>query len=333
MKRFTLLISSLFLFISLISAQVNLQNGLVAYYPLDSIAADLSTYGIQGNIYGAIPDTGKNNIPNTAFNFNGNTQYIECGTEQRGITDKVSVSAWIKKSDFNNSPEHIVTKYIGSNGTIQQGFHLMISNDGWPLIAGRLGEGGSSGYYYIIAEEHYILDGVWHHLLGTIDENTWDFYVDGVHEGTFISNSPNPSLVCPEVLTIGYFHEYATSYFNGLIDEVRLYNRVLNSDEIALLSDISFIDSSYMSISDIDNKLRVRLFPNPVNESVNIDFMKTISSVSIEFISYTGQVLLKNTVNNVRTYDFDISNFPNGMYLIRMQIDSDYFLTKKLIKN
>ena len=315
-----------------IIAQVNLQNGLVAYYPLDSIATDLSTYGIQGNIYGAIPDTGKNNFPNTAFNFNGNGQYIECGTDQRGITDKVSVSAWIKKSDFNNASEHIVTKYEASPGSVYRGFHLMIDSDGWPLLGGRLGEEGSSGYYKIIADEYYILDNIWHNLLGTINGNTWDFYVDGNHIATLTTNNSNPSLVCPEVLSIGCFYDISTSYFLGLIDEVRIYNRVLNSDEIALLSDISFIDSTYMSVSDIDNNHRIRLFPNPVSESVNIDFMKTINSASIEFISYTGQVLLKSSVNNIRTYNFDISNFPAGVYFIRMQVDGHYLLSEKLIK-
>ncbi len=97
MKKVTSLLISIIVTLY-VSAQINLDSGLVAYYPLDSILVDYSPFGIEGiNVNVATSDTGKNNIPNTAFNFNGIDQYIDCDTNHRGIVDKVTVSAWIKK--------------------------------------------------------------------------------------------------------------------------------------------------------------------------------------------------------------------------------------------
>ncbi len=250
MKKYTLLLITITVTLY-VSAQINLDSGLVAYYPLDSTLVDHSPFAIEGiNINGAVCDTGKNNVPNTAFKFNGIDQYIDCGTNQRGITDKVSVSAWVKKTGTAAIHEHMVTKYRGGNGTIQQGFHFVLRTDGHPVFAGRLGQSGSAGYYKIIADEVIITDGTWHHLLGTVDQNEWNFWVDGIHIGTVIGNSPNPSLICPDILSIGHYPEVQSYYFGGTIDEVRVYNRILNGNEISLLSDISFIDSTYLNVQD-----------------------------------------------------------------------------------
>ncbi|MEA3444864.1 MAG: LamG domain-containing protein, partial [Bacteroidota bacterium] len=250
MKQFTFFMIAFLMTLNINYAQINLDSCLVAYYPLDSIPIDYSPYSIEGNIInGAYSDTGKNNLPNTAFHFNGIDQYINCGTNQRGITDKVSVSAWIKKTINSSNSVHIVTKYLGGTGTIQRGFHMVLGN-GHPMFAGRLGLSGSAGYNMICANEIYVNDGLWHHFLGTVNLNEWNFWVDGNHIGTDIGNTPNPSLVCSDILAIGFYPEVQDYFFNGIIDEVRVYNRVLNNAEISLLSDISFIDTTYFIHQD-----------------------------------------------------------------------------------
>lgn len=245
MKHFSLIIVLSLLCNWFSFSQINLDSCLVAYYALDSIPIDYSTYGIQGIINGATLDTGRNGFANTAYHFNGTNQYIDCDTNQRGITDKVTASVWIRKTTMNTSVETILMKYRGGTGTIQQGFQLVIHPGGHPRISGRMGQSGTSGYYMFIADEINVTDGDWHHVLGTIDQNEWNLWVDGYHIGTVIGVSPNPSLVNPDILAIGFYPEVQGLYFDGTMDEVRIYNRVLTNAEIALLSDISFIDSTY----------------------------------------------------------------------------------------
>lgn len=245
MKQIAIFTTILFLSFGTSFSQINLDSSLVAYYPLDSIPIDYSSYGIQGTIFnGAVSDTGKNNFPNTAYHFNGSNQYIDCNTNLRGITDKVSVSAWFKTTTSSHC--QIVSKYHGGGTVINKGFHLAINN-GRAYFAGRTGIPWTPGYHIIYADERPINDGTWHHALGTIDQNEWNLWVDGMHINTLTTTDPNPSLICPPMpLAIGYYPEMQSSYFDGTIDEVRVYNRILNSAEISLLSNPSFIDSSYL---------------------------------------------------------------------------------------
>ncbi|MCF8372133.1 MAG: LamG domain-containing protein [Bacteroidales bacterium] len=246
MKKLAFLFSIFLMSYGINHSQINLDSCLVAYYPLDSIPIDYSIYGIQGTINGATLDTGRNGFANTAFHFNGVNQTIDCDTNQRGITNKVTASAWIRKTTVNTNVEVILLKYHGGNGSIQQGFQLVLHPGGHPRISGKMGQSSLYGYYMFIADEINVADGAWHHVLGTIDQNEWSLWVDGYHAGTFTGISPNPSLVNTQPLVIGFLNETQEFYFNGTIDEVRIYNRVLNSAEIALLSDQSFIDSTYL---------------------------------------------------------------------------------------
>ncbi|MEA3444865.1 MAG: LamG-like jellyroll fold domain-containing protein [Bacteroidota bacterium] len=288
MKQFAFFGIALLMIININYAQINLDSCLVAYYPLDSIPIDYSPYSIEGNIInGAYSDTGKNNLPNTAFHFNGVNQYIDCDTNQREITNKVTVSAWINKTTISSDNGHVVTKYRGGNGTIQQGFHIVVRADGRPYFGGRLGQSGSPGFYFVLADEINVVDGAWHHLLGTVDQNEWNFWVDGYHIGTDIGNSPNPSLVCPDILSIGFYWEVQAKFFDGIIDEVRIYNRILNSDEISLLSDISFIDSTYLIQPDTQiinlpfNWSIFSTYIDPVYSDVDSVFVNNIPYVAI----------------------------------------------------
>ncbi|MCF8373074.1 MAG: T9SS type A sorting domain-containing protein [Bacteroidales bacterium] len=275
MKKIISLSLALVVFSTLIQSQVNLDSGLVAYYPLEGSAVDYSSYAILGVVHGATLDIGKNGYSNSAYNFNGINQYIDCDTNQRGITEKVTASVWIRKTTMNNSGQVVVTKYRGGSGTIQQGFQLSINPGGHPRFAGRLGQSSTSGFYQIIADEKIVTDGSWHHLLGTVDQNEWNFWVDGDHIGTVIGNSLSPSLVNPDILAIGFYPEIQGFYFDGTIDEVKVYNRVLNSNEINLLSDISFIDTTYMFISELEYSeypILYQNFPNPFTSETEFRF-------------------------------------------------------------
>ena len=73
-------------------------------------------------------------------------------------------------------------------------------------------------------------DGQWHHVAGVYDGTNMFLYVDGTLDvskpatGSIVQNSYP---VC-----IGHNAEAPASSFNGLIDEVSLYNRALTAAEI-----------------------------------------------------------------------------------------------------
>ncbi|MFZ0033784.1 MAG: LamG domain-containing protein, partial [Sedimentisphaerales bacterium] len=72
---------------------------------------------------------------------------------------------------------------------------------------------------------------VWHHVAGTYDGNEVKLYIDGVlkattaHSGTIGTNTYN--------VNIGTNSQYPERLYNGLIDDVRIYDKALSQAEIA----------------------------------------------------------------------------------------------------
>ncbi len=85
----------------------------------------------------------------------------------------------------------------------------------------------------------------WCHLVGTYDGEMMRYYIDGkLEKETRIADSPTPVWDGPDTkLVIGNmsripFISWSDMYFNGLVDEVRIYNRALGGEEIRQLGDL-----------------------------------------------------------------------------------------------
>jgi len=223
------------------NAQINLNNGLVGHFSFDNNAFDQSSVGVSGTVYNAILTAGKTNNPNEAYSFNGVNSYIDCSSNQRSISSTVTVSAWVKTTTMGL--QFIVSKY---DWTVDKGFHLFIQN-GTAQVAGR-----NNGGLYVTTNNSssaniLVADGNWHFVMAEVSGNSWKVWVDCVLNNSVISNSSVPSLINTGPLSIGNYIQGTTAgnqlFFNGAIDEVRVYNRTLTIDERALLCDINFSGS------------------------------------------------------------------------------------------
>ena len=74
--------------------------------------------------------------------------------------------------------------------------------------------------------------GDWHHIAYAIDEaGTAEIYLDGVLGATHTFTGTPLMMKPDQVLRIG--NSSGTEYMNGMIDEVRIYNRALSAAEVA----------------------------------------------------------------------------------------------------
>src|SRR5262249_39743448 len=79
-------------------------------------------------------------------------------------------------------------------------------------------------------------DGLWHHVVGTWDERVISIYTDGILRGSGTNDSFGPILNTTYPVRIGSDARLPVGgdrFFNGLIDEPRIYNRALSANEIA----------------------------------------------------------------------------------------------------
>jgi hypothetical protein len=109
----------------------------------------------------------------------------------------------------------------------------LYANDGAPFAGGTAAPSGvvrAGGAHQTVLGRSPLTVGVWQHVAGTYDGTTQRLFINGVEVGS----RPQAGLaaVSAGVLRIGGNASFAGEFFQGAIDDVRIYNRALNATQI-----------------------------------------------------------------------------------------------------
>ena len=203
-----------------------LDYGLVAWYPLDGNASDMSGNGNHGTVNGATLGTDRHGVANKAYSFDGVDDLIEVSDGGAlEITENLSVFLWYKNLDDRSLPNlGLISK---SDPWVAEGWRFWTegSNHFRVSIFGstnddRISQAGFSQVY-----------NTWKHL-GFVFSNQ---SVKAYQDSTLGFSLGAPSTIgygngAP--LRIGKVHN---KFFTGLLDDVRIYNRALPADEVSKL--------------------------------------------------------------------------------------------------
>lgn len=208
---------------------LNLSNGLIAYYPLNGNANDASGNGHNGTIYGTVSSVNdRNGVSNSALSWPNNlssNNYIDIGYLHTFIPNSISISAWILiDGALNNSR-------IISSG--EQGIIVYQPTNLAPLTLKASYDASGANIW---PSTTVISTLQWHHIVYTSDYNslTAKFYIDGILTDTATNNSSRTLTI--ERWNIGRKSISAFDGWGGKIDDIRIYNRALNSTEIKYLA-------------------------------------------------------------------------------------------------
>ena len=204
--------------------------GLVAAYNFNegsgTTVSDASGNGITGNIFGATWTTGGRY--GNALSFNGSSSYVDLGNPALlQITGSMTWSAWVKAAANPPDDGQIVAK---SNNL--SGWQLKTSPDTGPHTFGSTVSGGTNSFAQRYSTTVRSLN-VWYYVAGVYNAaaRTLDIYVNGVRDnGVLIGTVPASQINSAVNVNIG--RRNGGYYFNGVIDEVRIYNRALSQAEI-----------------------------------------------------------------------------------------------------
>jgi predicted ribosomally synthesized peptide with SipW-like signal peptide len=202
-----------------------LTNDIALYLPLDDDLLDQSGNNNNGTNYGA---TFISSLFNEGLSFDGINNYVEVAdSSSLNIASQITMEAWIKPLttiSSTNSNMRIIDK--------QNAYYLLFD---YPGANGRLKLilriGGN--YIDLSSTTNNWNAGQWYHIVGTYDGSMMKIYVNGALE--------NSKSITGDIENTHYklfFGTRAVSgiatnmFFDGVIDEIKIYNRSLNDTEI-----------------------------------------------------------------------------------------------------
>jgi Concanavalin A-like lectin/glucanases superfamily/Immunoglobulin domain/Immunoglobulin I-set domain len=241
MKRIKLLIgiaSAALAMMTTTQAQTFVTNGLVAYYPFNGNANDASGNGNNGITNLISFSSGRFSAGNDSILISGPNSYVLAPRSQTlDIDGQITISTWIK----NGSETNLIGGTILAKGVLRGFWNYNISYNGQ-----YFGYGKSSGS--IGVNIGFLNTNQWHNLVVSLNEtiNSIAFYLDGVQLTNVVNYSGSflPSDVSNAISDTGFGGDLIigsnntngeNGYFNGAIDDVRIYNRALSSNDVAAL--------------------------------------------------------------------------------------------------
>jgi hypothetical protein len=215
---------------SIASLPSNLQNGIVGYWPFCGNANDESGNGNNGAVNGATLNTDRFGNTNSAYLFNGSSDYISLpsgNSTSLNITGDYTISFWIKTSD--NS---CLLTSLGDNVSSPpnaQGYLTGIN--GGNVGIGKMGAATRGSWNG--TNTNTIADNNWHHIVALLKADTLKFFIDNVMDNQIAGVLPPLSWNGNRVLGCRHdlFMTTATN-FGGILDDIAIYNRALDTGDI-----------------------------------------------------------------------------------------------------
>ena len=235
----------------LLDDQNNAVNDLIAYYPFNGNAHDESGNNNHGVEHGGVSYV--SGVSGQAASFDGIDDYIESMSNVNVNTgDPRTVSAWIylKSTGTSRGIVSLRDNYLsGSEYITESAGDLYNHSD---LISAQSVirfDNGKKPTSVAITNENTIQLNTWYHIAGVAQNNNLTLYVNGsanlsrqTNFGTSHANVDNKIQIGRRIVQDHF------NYFDGYIDEVRIYNRALSEAEIQTL---------YSSINSLTGKWNV----------------------------------------------------------------------------
>jgi hypothetical protein len=201
-------------------------DGLISYWPLDSMSGDTISDVVGGNDGTIAGDpqivTGK--IGN-AMEFDGDGDFVNCGNDASlNLTDGVTIELWMNPTVAGEGGPNVGPACKAESGVDPWSWQLRYNAPGG--FMGFQFNANPGGSTWISVQEN-LSPGQWYHIVGTLDGSDIVCYLNGVEKEraamTAISGGDSSFFIAQD----GW-----ANAFNGMVDEIRIYDRALSSAEV-----------------------------------------------------------------------------------------------------
>ncbi len=202
-----------------LNSQSSLTDGLVSYYPFNGNANDASGNGNNGQLgTGMSFTTDRFGNPNSALLFSNPPEAMTT-TVQQPAGSVFSLSLWF------NIPKDSQGAGLIALGSVQTGTSPMVDKLLQVFPDGTLDFYLFPGHQVYLPTPSPVNDGKWHQTVATLSAQGMCLYEDG------LLVAQNASVTTSQ----GYAGWWRVATGQGSLDDVRIYDRALASDEVASL--------------------------------------------------------------------------------------------------
>ncbi len=202
---------------------------LIAHYPLNGNANDISGNNLNGTIIGSpVFVTDRSGITNSALEFNGNiANRIEVNDNALLHPASVTIAAWVQLNNLSGL-KSFVDKPMGTSFM-----------DSWHF--GTEGSNYSSWHFNSPTNQNPFSQvtapattGQWHYMVNTFDNVTKEhkLYIDGVLKTSILFNSTIGYDNSKMYIGAGIENGNLDFSMNGILDEIKIYNGVLSQGQV-----------------------------------------------------------------------------------------------------
>lgn len=342
MRSFILFVFVLTFTFSL-KSQINLSQGLMAYYPFSGDVKDHSGNNNHGTISGnPVLVNDKDGNSNSAYKFNGNGDHIWVKDHPTLRPDTaMTIAAWVYCEDFT-SWNIVVCKRAVHNGSPWNSYILYASGTAGTPQNWGFGIASSQTNTHFAIDNATAQTGKWIHLVG-IYEKSPSATTTGDNNTQVQQNVRvyvDCEMVAQEQASGSIYYTDSSlriamaipgpskQYFKGNLDEIRIYNRALNELEINALCKQQFTQSLEETTSD---ELDVKVYPNPASSAFFVQ-CENIENITFSAYDFTGKQIFYN--ERIENDIINVEALSNGVYYFQFYNSKDKsYTTKKIIIN
>jgi hypothetical protein len=318
-------------------------NGLVGYWSFNGNANDSSANANNGIVNGATLTTDRFGNTNSAYSFNGINNYIRINNTLLPSTPtSYTISLWYNTQNFtsqNGNPRMLISDR--NTGLSSYKYTINLSTTGHLLGGGIYNGSGTSGNGVTGDAGDAGVNNNWHNAIFIYDSSiaTLYLYIDGslVNTTTNVthwSSGANPT-------NIGYWNGFvgASGFFDGKIDDIGIWNRVLAQSEITSLyysestCQSLVINTGVLGFNPLTYNNTVTIYPNPANDHITIDCgnLANVSGWNIKIANTLGQEVF-NGVMNTQQYVVPLNTWGGqGIYFVKIYDASNNLMNSKKI--
>jgi hypothetical protein len=307
---------------------------LVAFYPFSGNATDAGGHGHNGTVNGTVLTADRFGHPASAYAFDGSTASIVVPNDTGlNFQNAITVNVWVKPTALYGARE----QYIISHGNWQNRWKLSIT-PGTNKLRWTVKPAGTPGQPKDLdSASPLVLDSLMD-VTARYDGTDMEIYINGVLD----SFTPFSGLInmTSYALTMGQDLPSDNQYdFNGVLDDIRIYNYGLTLGQISALYDITNGVESF-GPTPLPSVFRLfQNYPNPFNPSTTISFAvpgsRASRSLSLRVYDLLGRevaTLANGTFHGgLFSVVWNAGSLSSGVYICRLESEGATLVQKMVL--